>query len=97
MNLENIEFIFRQLDVSSISSNSLLGLLTIFALVAFVAGFFLSVPIFYLLYGRSFGLTTFGLLTHYAGLVWNGMDTDSDYLYEYGGFRGNNVTNVITN
>ena len=37
-----------------LSTDGTMGLLTMFALASYVAGFFLSVPFFYLLYGRSF-------------------------------------------
>jgi hypothetical protein len=42
-----------------LSTDGTMGLLTMFALGSYVAGFFLSVPFFYLLYGRSFQSSPF--------------------------------------
>ena len=56
-----VEMFTRQL-----STDGTMGLLTMFALASYVAGFFLSVPFFYLLYGRSFGNTPFLPDSHFV-------------------------------
>ena len=61
-----VEMFSRQL-----STDGTMGLLTMFALASYVAGFFLSVPFFYLLYGRSFGNTPFLPDSHFVHRIWS--------------------------